>query len=62
MDENKNFIEGEKVEEVKNTTTNTFNNTNSRTNYRPISEFTVKSKKENKSGFGKQLQFHLFLA
>lgn len=55
MDENKNFIEGEKVEEVKNTTTNTFNNTNSRTNYRPISEFTVKSKKENKSGFGKTI-------
>lgn len=55
MDENNNFIEGEKVEEVKNSDTNTFNNTNSKTNYRPVSEFTVKSKKENKSGFGKTI-------
>ena len=55
MDENNNFIEGEKVEEVKNSDTNTFNNTNSRSNYRPVSEFTVKSKKENKSGFGKTI-------
>lgn len=56
MDENKNFIEGEKVEEVKNNTTKetaTFNNSN--TNYKPVSEFTVKSKKENNSGFGKTI-------
>ena len=58
MDENKNFIEGEKIEEAHTTTskeTNTFNTANTKTNYRPISEFTVKSKKENKSGFCKTI-------
>lgn len=58
MDENNNFIEGEKVEKTHTTTskeTNTFNTANTKTNYRPVSEFTVKSKKENKSGFGKTI-------
>ncbi len=58
MDENKNFIEGEKVEEAKNTTskeTITVNSSNSNTNYKPVSEFTVKSKKENNFGFGKTI-------
>lgn len=56
MDENNNFIEGEKVEESNTTTsneTNTFNTTSTKSNYRPANEFTVKSKKENKSGFGR---------
>lgn len=56
MDENNNFIEGEKVEDANTTTsneTNTFNTASAKTNYRPVSEFTVKSKKENKSGFGR---------
>lgn len=58
MDENKNFIEGEKVEEASSTTskeTNTFKTANTKTNYKPVSEFTVKSKKENKSGFGRTI-------
>ncbi len=58
MDDNKNFIEGEKIEEAHTTTsksTNTFNTANTKTNYRPVSEFTVKSKKENKSGFGRTI-------
>ena len=58
MDENNNFIEGEKVEKTHTTTskeTNTFNTANTKTNYRPVSEFTVKNKKENKSGFGKTI-------
>lgn len=58
MDENKNFIEGEKVEEASSTTskeTNTFKTANIKTNYKPVSEFTVKSKKENKSGFGRTI-------
>lgn len=58
MDENKNFIEGEKVEEASSTTskeTNTFKTVNTKTNYKPVSEFTVKSKKEKKSGFGKTI-------
>lgn len=58
MDENNNFIEGEKVEEVNSTTskeTNTFNTANTKTNYRPANNFTVKSKKENKSGFCKTI-------
>lgn len=56
MNENNNFIEGEKVEGTHTTTskeTNTFNTASAKTNYRPVSEFTVKSKKENKSSFGK---------
>lgn len=56
MDENNNFIEEEKIEEAHTTTSkevNTFNTTSPKTNYRPVSEFTVKSKKESNSGFGK---------
>lgn len=58
MDENKNFIEGEKIEEVNHSSSkqaNTSSNESSRTNYRPVSEFTVKSKKENKSSFGRTI-------
>ena len=58
MDENKNFIEGEKVEEANTNTsneTNTANATGTKTSYRPVSEFTVKSKKEKKSGFGRTI-------
>lgn len=56
MDENNNFIEGEKVEESNTTTsneTNTFNTASTKTNYRPVKEFTVKSQKESNSSFGK---------
>lgn len=57
MDDNKNFIEGEKIEKVNNTAkpneTSSFSGCNNKSNYRPVSEFTVKSKKESNSGFGK---------
>ena len=56
MDENNNFIEGEKVEDANTTTsneTNTFNTASTKTNYRPVKEFTVKSQKESNSSFGK---------
>lgn len=64
MDENNNFIEGEKVEDANTTTsneTNTFNTASTKTNYRPVSEFTVKSKKKINLVLVEQLQFHLFL-
>ena len=52
MDEKSDFIEGEKIEEpVKKVQEETSKTTNS--NYKPVTEFTVKSKKEKKSGFGK---------
>lgn len=57
MDENKNFIEGEKIEEINNTTkpkeTSSFSSSNTKSNYKPVSEFTVKSKKQSNSGFAK---------
>ena len=59
MDENKNFIEGEKIEEVTNNTktkeTNSFSSPNVKSNYRPVSEFTVKSKKDGDSSFVKNI-------
>lgn len=56
MDENNNFIEGEKIEEVNNSSTNTeTNSSNTKFNYTPVSDVTVKSKKQNNSSFGKNV-------
>ncbi len=59
MDENKNFIEGEKIEDVNNTTNSkeisSSSNSNAKSNYRPVSEFTVKNKKESNSTFRKTI-------
>ena len=52
MDEKNDFIEGEKIEEpAKKVQEEASKTTNS--NYKPVTEFTVKSKKEKKSGFGR---------
>lgn len=53
MDENNNFIEGEKIEEVNSSTNTETNSSNTKFNYTPVSEATVKSKKQNNSSFGK---------
>lgn len=53
MDENNNFIEGEKIEEVNSSINIETNSSNTKSNYTPVSEVTVKSKKQNNSGFGK---------
>lgn len=56
MDEKNDFIEGEKIEEfnkeVQEEASKT-TNSNTSSNYKPVTEFTVKSKQEKKSGFGK---------